>query len=162
MTPVDLNLASRKIPSLSSRSFLDKNVNGNQPALVPKQIEQVADEIDDKLNQKIVENRSRIFLLQKMINPYSNAPVKYPLKPKSTLSHIEQNEEEDEFQDEADYTTNYETAVDLGKDGRSLFHRHLARSKGAVFVNQLPSGIASAIFKPKESALPTMKQMKLS
>lgn len=87
-------------------------------------------------------------MLQKIINPYSNAPLKYPLKPRSTISHIEKTTQE-EFQDNEDYTTSYETAVDLGKDGRSLFHQHLTRSKGQVFVNQLPSGVTSAIFKPE-------------
>lgn len=74
-----------------------------------------------------------------MINPYSNAPLTFALKPKSTLSHIQS---EEILYDTEDYTTNYETAVDLGKDGRSLFHRHLTRSKRApVYVDQLPSGV---------------------
>ena len=38
------------------------------------------------------------------------------------------------FSDDDDYTTNYETAVDLGRDARSLFHRHLTRNKGPVIV----------------------------
>ena len=84
-----------------------------------------------------------------MINPYSNAPLKYPLKLKSTLSHIDLKQEE-VLSDDEDYTTNYETAVDLGKDSRSLFHRHLTRSKGIpVLVRQLPTGVSSAIFKPE-------------
>lgn len=95
-----------------------------------------------------------------MINPYSNAPMKYPLKPKSTLSHIGVSKEY-EFQDEEDYTTNYETSVELRKDVRSLLHQHLTKNKGAILVDQLPSGISSVMFRAKETTEPTVNLTKL-
>lgn len=84
--PLNATQSHRQLPNQNLRQFLEKSIE--RPTPPPRQIEQDTEIIDETLTKKIADNRERIHMLQKMMNPYADAPLKFPLKPKSTLSHI--------------------------------------------------------------------------
>ncbi len=63
MAPIDPTQFQIKIPTTASKIFLDKNIQIDNSIYLPRKIEKETVELDEKMAQKISENRSRIYEL---------------------------------------------------------------------------------------------------